>query len=735
MSQATPIVLENWRDAMLQVAQHYRIECSPETVRLVMAWNDESRLEPALQQMARQAGLALRLVTSDLSGVTAWQLPLVAQLSDGQVVVVHTLNGDQAGVTASGDAGLQTARNTTELNSRLVQLAVLRPAESVPDSRVDEYIKPYQPHWLRTIVLRDMRPYGHIMLASMVANMLALAGILFSMQVYDRVVPAQSYPTLYVLFGGAILATLFAYIMRQARMKITDILGKRADLRVSDKVYGHALRVRNSARPQATGTFIAQLRELEQVREMMTSTTVAAIADLPFFLLFCVLFWYIAGGLVWVPLVAAVLLVVPGLMLQKRIRALAQANMRESSLRNAMLVESVQGMEDIKVLQAEQRFQNQWNHYNAVSADSGVKLRTLVGSLNNWAQTVQGAVFMVVVCVGAPLVMEGDMTTGVLVAASILSSRMLAPLTSVAQIINRWQQTKIAAEALNGILQLPVDNPQHEKRIHLPTIRGEYEIRNAVFAYDQNVPALRISSLRLQPGERVAVLGKNGAGKSTLLQALSGLMEASSGTVLLDGVNMARVDPADIRRDIGLVSQNARLFHGTLRENLTLGAPHATDHDIMSALQAAGAWAFIQQLPSGLDYLVKEGGLGLSGGQRQSLLLARQLIRNPVILLLDEPTASLDESAEKQVMASLANLRADQTLVIATHRTATLALVDRIIVLDQGRIVLDDAREAALKRLRAQARIRPATAADAPAEATPVPSAAKTVVLAANAGR
>lgn len=697
--------LTGWVDALVRVANHYRLDCSPESIRVAAAWGSangrgQAALEAMVSQLARQVGLAVRWVKPDVARISAWRLPLVVQLDDGQVGVITAVTAEGLTVDLGGDAGLPTSLSAGSLQGRLSRMAVLRPARAQPDSRVDDYIRPFEPGWMKRLVLADWRPYWHILLASLVYNVLGLAGILFSMQVYDRVVPAQSMPTLYVLFGGVMLAMVFAFIMRQARTQITDVLGKRADLRISDRVFGHALRVRNTARPRATGTFISQLRELESVRDMLTSTTIAAIADVPFFLLFCALFAYVAGPLVWIPVAAVVVMLIPGLLAQRRLRALAQEGMRESSLRNAMLVEAVQGLEDIKLLQAEPRFQNQWNHCNEVNADIGMKLRELVGGLNNWTQTVQTAVFAVVIFFGAPLVMQAEMTTGVLVAASMLSSRMLAPLASLTQLLGRWQQARVGKEALDNLLKLPVDNPEHERRIHRPVLHGAYEFRKAVFGHDGQNPVLHVNDLKIAPGERIAILGRNGAGKSTLLKALSGLLEPLSGEVLLDDVALRHIDPADVRRDMGLLSQDARLFHGTLRENLMLGAPTATDEALIAALKATGAWSFVQRSPEGLNRMVQEGGLGLSGGQRQSLLLARVLVRQPRILLLDEPSASLDDSAEQHLIETLAALPQHTTVVIATHRMAMLQLVGRAMVVDNGRILLDGPREQVLQRLR-----------------------------------
>ncbi len=538
------------------------------------------------------------------------------------------------------------------------------------------------------------------------ANILALATILFSMNVYDRVIPAQSVPTLWVLAGGVLIAAIFEFSLRVTRIYLSDIVGKRADLRISDRVYGHALRIKNSERSKSTGTFISQIRELEGVRELVTSTTISAIADLPFFLLFLGVFWVIGRNLFWVMLIVVPLMIIPGILAQKPLAKLANEGMREGAIRNAMLVESVQGIEDIKLLRAEARFQNQWNHMNEVSADIAMRQRKIVGVMTAWTQKIQGLTFAIVVLVGCFAVMDGEMTTGALVACSILSSRMLAPISQIAGVLGRLQQAKVAKQGLDELMKKPVDQPEHSHLIHRPVLNGHYELSGVSFKYgeDDPKPTLMVPKLEIKAGEKIAILGRNGAGKSTLLQLFSGMQTPNQGKIKLDGVELGLIDPADVRRDMGLLNQNAHLFFGTVRENLTLGAPLANDDDILQALRITGALAFVQENKEGLDHLILEGGVGFSGGQKQALLLARLLLRQPNILLLDEPTAAIDDVSEKQLIDHLKMWLGHRTLVVAIHRRAVLELVDRIIVVNDGKIVMDGPRDQILNQSASQPR-------------------------------
>ncbi|HET6537880.1 MAG TPA: type I secretion system permease/ATPase [Sphingopyxis sp.] len=694
---------DGWLAIFRSVAHHYRIPISYEKARLASIWDPASNPDSAVAAMAGRFGLDLRFVEPRELALASGSLPVIAELDDGQLMVISAVSSDGVAEVIVGDgAGLSNRIPREDIEARVRRYAVARPARSVADARVDTYIRPYQVHWLRRIILRDVKLYPNILIASLVANLLAFASIIFSMQVYDRVVPAKSYPTLYILFSGVLLAIVFEFILRRLRMTLIDLLGKRADLSLADVIFGHALRIRGRDRPVSTGSFIAQLRDMEQVRELLTSTTVAALIDIPFFFLFLAFFWFIAGWLALIPLGALVLLLVPGLLLQRRLKACATESMRESSLRNAMLLEAVQRVDDVKMLQAEARFEQQWNHINEVASTAQLKLRQYTNSLTVWTQNIQNAVYATTVFAGAPLVMMGDMTTGALVGASILGSRMMAPLSQVTQILSRLQHARIGLKSLDGIMQLPTDTPADEQRISLPYIAGGYAIRDAQFRYgDDNMPlALQVERLDIQPGEHIALIGRNGAGKSTLLQALSGLMPPITGEVLLDDLALHHLDPADVRRAVGMLSQSSGLLYGTIRDNLTLGAPRATDAQLMAALAMTGADGFVRQLPSGLAHPVSEGGGGLSGGQVQALLLARLLVREPQVILLDEPTASMDETSERLFIRQFRKWSAGRTLLVATHRMRVLDMVDRVLVVQNGRIILDDSKAAALSAMR-----------------------------------
>jgi len=601
------IQYQPWLNAVLTIAKHYRMEPSEERLRLQLDWNPNQTVDEVLGTVCRQIGLSLRKSSFSEDVLNPWRLPVIIEMQDGQVGVLDKVDAEgNASIQFSGDQGLAQVLTIDLLKQNTANVYILRPEKSIADVRVDEYVKPYEASWFWSIVLKDWKRYVDIMFASMMANILALATILFSMNVYDRVIPAQSIPTLWVLAGGVLIAAVFEFGLRVARIYLSDIIGKRADLKISDRVFGHALRIKNKERSKSTGTFISQIRELEGVRELVTSTTISAIADLPFFLLFLAIFWLIGGNLFWVMVLVVPLMIIPGILIQKPLAKLASEGMREGAIRNATLVEAVQGIEDIKLLRAESRFQNQWNHMNEVSADISMRQRKLVGVMTAWTQKIQGLTFAIVVLVGCFAVMKGDMTTGALVACSILSSRMLAPIAQIAGVLGRLQQAKVAKSSLDELMKKPVDQPEQAHLIHRPAIMGHYELNNVIFQYEQDDEraSLAIPKLEIKPGEKIAILGRNGAGKSTLLQLLSGMQEPVQGKIKLDGIDLGLIDPSDVRRDMGLLNQNAHLFFGSVRENLKLGAPLANDDEILHVLKITGALNFVMDKKEGLDYQI-----------------------------------------------------------------------------------------------------------------------------------
>ena len=698
----SPSFNQPWVEAIVWMAKHYDLPASKAELQALVNWSeDEVPTLDTLRLMARRTRLSCERIEIAHWRPSPWRLPVIIVLQDDSLVMVEAMSQEgQLSVRIPGESQPQTQWHWDELLAQSKYVYIFRALAKVPDARVDDYLKPYQPHWLLGILFNDKKTYVHIVIASLFANILALAGIIFTRQVYDRVVPSESYVTLYVLFSGVLVAVVFEYFLRVMRIRISDLVGKRADLRISDLIFGRALRAKSSAAPKSSGAFVAQIRDLESVREMLTSSTVMLIADLPFFFLFLVVFWSMAGVLTVVPVVAVVLMVLPSLLAQPKLARLSKESMRESTLRNAMLVESIQGLEDIKVLQAEQRFQKQWNHYNQVSAEVGLRLRYLTNSLQVWSNTIQSLVFASIVLFGAPMVMNSELSVGTLVAASILSSRMIAPMGQLTQLLNRWQQAKTGYKSLDKIMSLPADNPVDSHLVHHPALTGHYQLDNAVFSYAEDaVPALTVPRFEIKPGDTLAILGRNGAGKSTLLHALAGLLEPVSGEVLLENINLAHLDKQDLRRDVGFLGQHSKLFYGSLRDNICIGAPYATDEAIARALEMSGATTFIQRLPKGLDHVIFEGGGGLSGGQKQSLLLARLFLRDPQIVLLDEPTSALDDVTEQHVLRHLKDWLAQRTLVVVTHKQKLLELVDRVVVIANGRISLDASKEDALKRL------------------------------------
>ncbi|MGL5699923.1 MAG: ABC transporter transmembrane domain-containing protein, partial [Kluyvera sp.] len=578
---------ESWVNVMVRAAGCFGLPVEPLAVSQQMRWFESLPLAQRLERLSHLVGLQIRITPKAKVRWSSQNMPIIAQVESGELLLLERLDAEGIVTYWVIDNGeLVREEPLEELKERLLDSVVLLGiADRGRDSRIDEFTRPWEEHWFWKHFRHSGRKLAEISLASVLGNVLALGGILFSTQVYDRVIPAQSFPTLWVLFVGVLLAAVMEFSIRLARTHISDIMGKHIDLRVSSMFFARALAIKNDARPKSTGSFISQLREIDQVRELLTSTTVGAAMDMPFVLLFLLIMAAVGGPLVIIPIIAIPLIIIPGLLVQWPMARLAKEGMRESAIRNAVLVEAIEGIEDIKALQAEPYFQRQWEHTHAVGASIGMKQRVWGARLSGWASSVQQITYGGMLVLGSYLVLDGSITTGTMVACSLLSSRTIAPLMQLTMVFSRWQHAKSAMTGLNELLKKPLDKEADKRMAHCPVLAGHYQVQQMQYSYDveKGEQALNIEGLEIKPGERVAILGKTGVGKSTLLRLLSGQVQATKGKIIIDGVDIAHIDPGDVRRQIGYLSQDSRLFFGTLRQNLMLGHPHATDAELIQA--------------------------------------------------------------------------------------------------------------------------------------------------------
>jgi ATP-binding cassette subfamily C protein LapB len=714
---------ERWTPMLELAAQYMGVSISGEALRRSFAWSQDGDEEERVVAAVQSAGFTAQFVELTASGLDAAQLPALARLG-GQVVLLTDLDEDMARFTLLTEGRRSDHNLARELFTKELQGRLLLLSEAIERhyQRVDEYLKIRPKSWLRQLFADNWGVLFELGAASLMGNLLAIGTSLFAMQVWNRVVPARSLNTMWVLALGVAVALLFDFLLRMARVSLADRFGKQADLKLSAWFFERALDIRNDARPRSPGSLIAQLRDLDQVRELMTSTTLGTLIDLPFVFTFLFVMWLIGGNLALVPLVAIPLVIIPCLLLQIPLKKLTEANLTESALRNTILMESVHRIEDIKLLQVERRYTKLWNRVNEAAGTVSLKQRFYAAILVNYSQTIQQLAYIGVVIAGVYGILDNKLSFGAVLACSILTSRTIAPLAQIAGVFGRLQSALTSKKGLDRLLSLPVDHDPEVDAYHRPHIVGGFRFEQVIHAYEiDRQPALSVGALEIAPGEKVGVLGKVGAGKSTLLRLIGGLSKPTQGQILLDGTQMATIDVSDLRRDIGYLSQEASLFHGSLRENLLLANPWASDEEMLAALKLACADHLLLNQQQGLDLTIREEGRGLSGGQRQALMLARTLLRNPRVLLLDEPTASLDEGTEMAVVANLKRWLGDRTLIVATHRPALLGLVDRLIVIDNGRIVLDGPKDQVIARLSQPATTKVATTTQAPAVRTGAP--------------
>jgi ATP-binding cassette subfamily C protein LapB len=657
---------------------------------------------PDFIRAAANHGYSAQVVRRPLRRISSLLLPATLLLNDGGACVLTRLVSADVAEIVLPESGFG-AREVPlrELQANYSGYAIFIRPELQPDAlRAGGAGVERKRSWFWGTLAAYAPYYLEAAFAGVLVNVLTVATSIFIMNVYDRVVPNNALETLIVLATGTAFAVGFEFLARTLRAYFLDTAGKKADLVLAAQIFAQALGLRMAERPASPGVFAAQLREFESVRDFITSVTLTALMDIPFVAFFIGIVAIIGGPLYVVPLAAVPLVLLVGLIAQYPLAVATRASLQDAAQRHGLLVEALEGVEMLKAMRAEGQVLRRYEDYTALGARSANTARMLSGAVVNFTVLVQQLVTIGVVFWGVHLIGAGELTMGALIACVILTGRGLAPLQQVASLMMRYQHARASFNVLNRLMRQPVERPAGRRFTHRGAIRGEIAMQGVHFTYP-GAPAATLTdvSFALAAGEHVAVLGRIGTGKSTLLRLALGLHGPDRGTVRIDGVDLAQYDPADVRDHIGYVSQEPTLFHGTLRENIALGRPHTDDAAILRAARIAGIDGLIDGHPDGLQLPVGERGQGLSGGQRQAVANARAFLLEPSILLLDEPTSALDHSAEQRFITRLAEFAKTRTLILVTHKPTMLSLVSRILVLDNGRVVMDGPRDEVLRHL------------------------------------
>ena len=526
-------------------------------------------------------------------------------------------------------------------------------------------------------------------------NFFALAGPLFIMNVYDRVVPNFAEETLWVLATGAFIVFGFDFALKWLRAQFVDKAGKIADTRIAARLFEQVLGMKMADRPPSAGALASNLREFDSLRDFFTSSTLTILVDLPFIFMFCFIIFLVGGKVAVVPLTAIPIVIIVGISMQIPMQRIMQKTSKEGSQKHAILVEAITGIETIKATAAEGRLQRNWENFSSLTAQSGASAQRWSALALNFSASATQVVTIGIVVYGVYLIQEGELSVGGLVASTMMAGRAMGPLASIAGILMRVNQARASLKGLDNLMKTPVERPEGKIFVHRPNFQGHIEFKNVTFTYpNQKTPALNDISFNLDAGERVGIIGRIGSGKSTLWKLIMGLYDPDDGAVMMDGTDVRQIDPADLRRNVGCVPQDVYLFFGSVKDNIAFSAPFADDAMILRAARLAGVEEFVSKNPAGYDMEVGERGQSLSGGQRQSIAVARALLLDPPILIMDEPTSSMDNTTEARFKARMTRILENQkTLILTTHRGSMLTLVDRLIVMDGGKIVADGPKE------------------------------------------
>ncbi|PJG59339.1 type I secretion system permease/ATPase [Aeromonas cavernicola] len=662
------------------------------------------RLTPMLfSRAAERGGLSAREVIQPLPSISSLLLPCVLQLQNGCACILLEWNEDRTQgkvvFPQAGDAAQWLSIN--QLADEYIGKLFFVKKQFRFDERSPQVLKTRDGHWFWSTLFESRGIYQDVLIASILINIFAIASPLFTMNVYDKIVPNLAFDSLWVLAVGAMVVFTFDLLMRQLRSYFIDIAGKKSDVILSAKIFAKVMGMRMESRPASTGAFAKHLQEFESVREFFTSATVSTLIDLPFAIFFLFIIWIFAGVMVVIPIIAMLILIGYSLYIQEPLKKSIEEGSRLASQKNANLIESIAGLETVKIFGAEGMFQSRWEQAVSHISTWGVQTRRITNSMSSLASYIQQVVTVGLVIVGVYQISEGLVTMGGMIAAVMLSSRAIAPMVQLSVLSTRYNQARSALAILEKIMLTPSEQEEGKQYIHHPVISGKIEFDKVSFKYPgSEINTLRSINITILPGEKVAIIGRIGAGKTTLEKLLMGLYRPTDGSVRLDGFELDQLPASVIRRNIGCVPQDVTLFFGSVRDNIMLGNPLVDDERVLRAAKRAGVTNFTNRDANGLDRQIGEGGRQLSGGQRQAILLARALLNDPPILVMDEPTSNMDNQSELQVKHELAKLGPETTLILITHKTSMLDVASRVIVVEQGMVVADGPREVVLQQLK-----------------------------------
>ena len=662
------------------------------------------KMTPALfKRAANRVNLSVTIIKKPIQDIRASFLPVTLLLKNDEACKLARIDiaNQQAGVIYPELNDAEVTVSLPELAQQYSGYLIITKPKFAFDKRAPEVGKVRLRHWFWGTLAENKNIYRDVMVAAFVVNIFALAMPLFTMNVYDRVVPNRAVETLWVLAIGVAVIVIGDLILRTMRGYFLDWASTRIDIKLSARIMEQVLGLRMEQRPNSVGSFASNLRSFESVRDFITSATITTLIDVPFGLIFIGVIAWISPQMVIPVIVGAVVMLLYAFSVQSKMHELSETMYRAGAVRNATLIESLVGLETVKALGIEGTMQRKWEHSAAYLSEVGSKLRLLSSSINNGSNAIQQITAISLILLGVYLVTSGDLTMGGLIACTMLASRALVPISQTAGLLTQYHTASTAMQSLDEIMNKPVERPLDSNFLSRPSFRGDIEFREVSFSYPNTQEnALTKVSFKIKAGEHVALLGRMGSGKTTIHKLILGLYLPTEGAILIDGIDARQIDPAELRRCVGYVQQDTHLFYGSMRENLTITAPHVDDEAVLMAAHAGGIDEFINAHPKGFDLSVGERGETLSGGQKQGVGIARALISKPSIILLDEPTSAMDHSAEESVKKRLMDASVGKTVLLISHRSGLFDLANRIIVIDSGRVVADGAKDQVIEALR-----------------------------------